>query len=358
MTLAKLDVSNVRNIESASIAISPRLNVILGPNGSGKTSLLEAIHILGRARSFRTTHTSHITRFNQDDLTVFGKLAPIPDFPDSTIGIRLGKHRREILLGGRKLQSSAELIRVFPVQIIQPSSSGLLDGGPRPRRQFLDWGAFHSDEAYLGTWRSYVRALTQRNALLRSGDLHGLDIWTRELSRYGTMVALARSAYAARLQPLFEAATHYLLSGLAFNLRLSSGWSDKLSLGEAVRNEISQDLRDGYTHSGPHKGDFLIQVNEKPSQQILSRGQIKLLVFALLLAQSHLLEASRTGGGCVLIDDFASELDADNRAKLLQFLHSRDSQIFITAADASLIDASVLCDASVFHMEHGKVTQF
>jgi len=355
MTLAKLDVSNVRNIETASIEPSPHLNFILGPNGSGKTSLLEAIHILGRARSFRSTQAGQVIRFQQEDLTVTGRVGEANDLPPVPIGVRLGRRKRDIVLAGRKLQTSAELIRAFPVLLIQPASSGLLEGAPKARRQFLDWGAFHLDPAFLEQWRGYARAFEQRNALLRSGEIRGIEVWNHELSRYGTIVALARAAYVERLLPYFHSATAHFLSDMSLELRISAGWDMQRHLDEVLREEIHADLRDGYTHAGPHKGDFSVQAEGRSAKNYLSRGQTKLLVFALLLAQAHLLEETLEAKGCVLVDDLASELDKDNRGKLLEFLLLRKTQFFITATDPQALEAGGLEDAAVFHVEHGQV---
>jgi DNA replication and repair protein RecF len=354
MSLVKLDATNIRNIESATLNPSPHLNVIVGPNGSGKTSLLEAIYILGRARSFRSTQASQVIRFEQEDLLVTGRVGQGRGLPPVPIGIQLGRRKREIMLAGAKLLTSAELIRTFPVLLIQPSSSNLLDGPPKIRRQFLDWGAFYLDSGFLEQWRGYARALNQRNALLRSGDCRNIETWNHELARYGTMLASARAAYAERLLPYFLAATQHFLGVAALELRLSLGWEAEKNLDEILREEIALDLRDGYTHAGPHKGDFSIYANKRSAKNYFSRGQSKLLVFALLLAQAHMLEESLEAKCTVLIDDLASELDRDNRARLLAFLQSRKSQFFITATDPLSLDAGDL-DTALFHVEQGRV---
>jgi len=357
MSLAKLDVSNVRNIEAASLSPSPRLNFILGPNGSGKTSLLEAVHILGRARSFRCTQAGQVIRFQQDDLTVTGTVTQADGLPPVPVGVKLGRRKREIALAGGRLQTSAELIRAFPVLLVQPASSSLLDGPPKARRQFLDWGAFHLDAGFLAHWRGYARALDQRNALLRAGSARGIEIWNHELSRYGTIVALARAAYAERLLPYFHAATAHFLGATPFELRTACGWGEEQALEDVLKEGIAQDLRDGHTRAGPHKGDFAIFSDGRSAKHYLSRGQMKLLVFALLLAQAHLLEEALGNQGCVLIDDLASELDQDNRGRLLQFLQQRQAQFFITATDPRLLEQTGSADAAMFHVEHGRLAR-
>jgi DNA replication and repair protein RecF len=356
MSLGKIEVSDVRNIQSASLDPSAHLNFIIGPNGSGKTSLLEAIHILGRARSFRSTQASQVIRFQQDCLMVAGRVSQGLGLPFVPVGVRLGKRKREIALAGASLRTSAELIRAFPVMLIQPASAGLLDGAPKARRQFLDWGAFYCDIDFLDNWRGYVRALNQRNALLRVGNGRNIEIWNHELSRYGTIVALARIAYIERLLPYFNAATQHFLPGWDFGLRTASGWNREKTLPEVLREELHLDMRDGHTHSGPHKGDFLLMADDRLARNYLSRGQMKLLVFALLLSQAHLLEDSLEAKGCVLIDDMASELDNGNRERLLQFLRQRQAQFFITATDPRLLEvAGATDDATMFHVEQGQV---
>jgi DNA replication and repair protein RecF len=260
-------------------------------------------------------------------------------------------------LAGSRPKTSAELIHAFPVLLIHPVSSGLLDGAPKARRQFLDWGAFHFDSSFLEHWRGYARALDQRNALLRTGSIRGIEIWSHELSRYGTIVAQSRGDYAERLLPFFHAATMHFLGDMVFELRSTAGWNTERSLEDVLSDDIAQDLRDGYTHAGPHKGDFTIASAGRSAKNYLSRGQIKLLVFALLLAQAQLLEETLGNKGCVLIDDLASELDQDNRAKLLQFLQQRQAQFFITATDPRIVEQAGLADAAVFHVEQGRLAR-
>lgn len=356
MSLVKIEARDVRNIEYAAIEPSPRLNFVVGPNASGKTSLLEAVYVLGRARSFRTSQVSQVIRFGQNGLMVTGKVVN-DTRPVIPIGVRITRGEREIHLGGRKIQSSAELISAFPLLVIQPSSSALLEGAPKYRRQFLDWGVFHLEESYLDCWRRYVRALGQRNTLLREKRLSDIELWNREVARYGTIMDGARDRYAERLKPFFLRSAAQFFEGFEFELHLQSGWNKNKTLEAALQEDVASDVRLGYTQSGPHKADFSISLDGRPARAYLSRGQMKLLVYSLLLAQSLLMEESADVSACVLIDDVASELDEDNKHKLLGFLRERRTQFFITATADRMIRDAVDDDAAVFHVEHGQVMQ-
>lgn len=353
MTLLRLDAADFRNFASASLAPSPRLNFLIGANASGKTSLLEAIYLLGRGRSFRTVRSQHLIRTGQSALTVGGRLAGPGARP---LGVKIQRGERELHLDGKVVGSSLELIRAFPVQVIHPASIELLEGAPKQRRQFLDWGAFHAEPTFLDPWRRYAKALTQRNLLLREQRAVDLPPWTHEVARYGKMVAASRSDYVARLNPLFSRVASVFLASGAFEIQIQNGWNSEDDLLETLNRDTAGDLRQGYTRAGPHKGEFALKVDGRPVRHLLSRGQAKLLVYALLLAQSELIEQNASATGCILIDDIASELDETHKARLLAYLGGRDIQCFVTATSRSLIEAGIdSSTAALFRVNQGHV---
>ena len=150
---------------------SPRINILHGDNGSGKTSLLEAIHLLGMARSFRSTRLNPVISHEQGSCTVFGQVE-LGEEQSSALGIsrdRSGEIR--IRINGQSVRSAAELAETLPLQLINPDSFRLLEGAPKLRRQFLDWGVFHVEPRFLQAWQRLQQALRQRNSWLRHGTL-------------------------------------------------------------------------------------------------------------------------------------------------------------------------------------------
>lgn len=356
MSLSRLEIQSLRNVETLALDAAPRLNFIVGANASGKTTVLEAIHLLSRARSFRTAQLGQLIRFGAPALTAAGLIRD-PSGTTYPLGIRIGRGEREIHLRGRAAQSSAELLRAFPVQIIQPASIALLEGPPRQRRQFLDLGVFHQEPAYLEHWRRFSQALSQRNVLLRDRRFDEIPPWTLEAARYGTMVTEARQRYVERLLPRFREVSGRFFPGLGFELRLLAGWDQNRPLAVALAEGLQTDARHGHTQAGPHKGDFSVTLDGRPVRAYFSRGQLKLLVYALLLAQARLIEATTGSLGCVLIDDVASELDPHNRDVLLDFLGESRSQCFITATGREMIERGLSEDAALWRMDAGRLIQ-
>jgi len=354
MALTRLEISRLRNIERATLDPSTHINVLIGDNGSGKTSVLEAVYLLGRGRSFRTTHASQIVQLQQSELVVTGVVHEEPG-PRTPLGVRLTRQERELLLAGQRVQSSAELVRAFPVLVIHPSSASLLDAPPKLRRQFLDWGVFHVEPSYLDNWRRYTKALNHRNALLKQRRPADLGPWNQEVARYGTMLAKARGQYLLRLQPHLDDVLRHFFSGCLVRIEHAQGWKPDRTLLQVLCNDLSPDLEYGYTQSGPHKGDFTVYVNDKLAKTYLSRGQAKLMVYALLLAQSNLLDRAAQPI-CLLIDDVASELDRNNRKMLLDLLLQRQAQCFVTAAHQDDVRFALADNATMFHVEHGRIS--
>ncbi|SIR12279.1 DNA replication and repair protein RecF [Aeromonas sp. RU39B] len=358
MTLHKLQVSQFRNIEQASLELSPGLNVLVGRNGSGKTSVLEAIHYLGLGRSFRTHLTGRVIRQGEKAFTLFARM----EHDGRSIPVGLSKDKggeTQLKIDGVPAKALAELAELLPVQLIHPDGFDLLTGGPQPRRAWLDWGLFHNEPGFLGVWGKVRRLIKQRNALLRTAsDYRQLAFWDQELSRLGEELSIMRGHYCQTISPLIRDMTADFLPEFDISLGFYRGWEKDTPLDQLLVAGFERDRTLGYTGVGPQKADVRLKANGVPAQDILSRGQLKLLVCAMRLAQGLFLR-EQSGRGCIfLIDDFASELDVEKRRLLAARLRECASQVFVTAIDieqlADMMDAS---ECRLFHVEQGKISE-
>lgn len=355
MYLQKLDIYHVRNIENATFLPSPAINFIFGHNASGKSSLLEAIYLLGRAKSFRSPSIRPVIQTGKSELIVAGRLLNRQGL-QTQLGIRSDGVKFDIRVNGEKKSARSELAYALPLQFIHPKSYTLLDGGAQLRREFVDWGVFNLANDFLPAWRNYKKALSQRNALLKQKQRTQVEVWNHELAQYGTIVADFRSNYMRQFLPVFSEIANQLLAIKSIAIKDFPGWAEERTLAQKLHDDLEKDLRDGFTHSGPHRADFKLYIDDVLAKDYVSRGQLKLLVLALKLAQVKLLILQHGQVSCLLIDDVASELDEVNKSKLLTFLSEMKTQVFLTATQRQAFGAIDVFDSKkMFHVEHGKI---
>jgi len=354
MSLQKLDIYFVRNILKSTIEPCSKINLITGENGSGKSSLLEAIFILGRARSFRTSNIKQVIQFEKNELIVSGQVKQ-PSSYLCHLGIQFDQKGTEIRVNKENCHKS-DLAYALPVLLIHPKSYLLIDGGPQIRREFLDWGVFNYSEDFLNNWRKFKKVLQQRNSLLKKRQTDQLNVWNTELVQYGTIVSNYRKAYLEKLEPVFFEICNFFLNIGKVELKYFSGWDKSESFLQSLVNDLSKDLRYGFTHSGPHRCDVSLMLDNRLAKNVVSRGQLKLLMLCLKLSQIKLINSHNNNSVCVLIDDLTAELDSQNKAKLMDYLSRLDCQVFMSTTELSNFgDLSQLENYKVFHVEHGDI---
>ena len=351
MYLTQLDIRQVRNLQDVKINPGKRCNYIFGANASGKTSVLEAIYLLSIARSFRTTHIKHVISHDSPSLQVFAR---INNNEESTpLGLERSVRKTRIRINGSDVKQVSELSALLPVQIINPDVHKLLEQGPKYRRQFIDWGVFHVEHNFLQAWQQYYRVLKQRNAALRrKQNKNNIILWDNQLIEHAKTITLSRENYLSGFLPIFDLYVEKLM-GLNVDIGYLRGWNIEQSFTETLESSFDKDMFKGFTTLGPHRADLEISYKGNLVQNCFSRGQQKLLVCAMRLAQiSHLKQASDQQS-ILLVDDLAAELDVEHRQKLIELLIDTQAQLFVTATEQNSFVLPPEIESKMFHVEHG-----
>ncbi len=348
MPLSQVRLQSFRCLAAVELELHAERNYLFGRNGAGKTSLLEAIYVLGRGRSFRTRQNRRLIRHGDAGFSVYGELGG--EVVKHRLGVALGEEGLKLRLDGEAAPGMATLAQILPVHVIEPSIHRLIEGGPGERRRFLDWGVFHVEPSYLDCWRRYRRILGQRNAALKQGQ--GVRDWDQGFIEAAAVVDEARRRYAEKLGAALAGLGEKLL-GSPVEIEYRSGGRSGLTLADALTASAKKDQTAGITHVGPHRADMAVNMGARGVREEVSRGEQKLVAAALILAQIRVSAADREHGGVLLVDDPAAELDQTALEGLLAVLEGLPAQLVLTGlSEARLPPAG---DFPVFHVEQGKV---
>lgn len=351
MPIDRLDIQHLRNLESARLTFTPGLNLITGLNASGKTSLLEAIALAVTGKSFRTTRIDQLVQHGRDEMLVVGEYRQADQH--YRVGLSRCAGKTQVKLNGAFVTRTTDLVDSLPLFVLTPQSHELLDSGPKMRRHYLDWGVFHVEHRYLDAWQRYHRILRQRNATLRQqASARAIQAWDGPLIENAEQIHGFRQGYLDRLQPWLHEYCKNLL-GLEVDIRYQAGWDIEVGLGPLLKAQLDKDLNRGFTSMGPHRADLKLKHAGKTVQSVFSRGQQKLLICAMTLAQMRVLERDCL----ILVDDLPAELDPQKRQALMHALQSTGAQIMVTATESGLIQDDAWPERKMFHVEHGKVRE-
>lgn len=357
--LSRLELTTFRNIDHIDLETADSLNLIYGENGSGKTSILEAIHLLSTGKSFRSALVDPLIKDGQSQAVIFART-----LDNDQIGLAKPRNQKhELKLNGAQQKNWDEVARLLPTLVLDSGSFQFLEGGPKARRRFLDWGVFHVEPTFVSHWRRSRQALAQRNRLLKSARIEEsqLRVWDQELVSSANEIDRYRQSYMDEILPDFNEIYACLAQKAeygALSIAYKRGWDAETSLREALIGSRAQDIKYGASQVGPHRADIEIRIGRRRALEVLSRGQQKLLICALKIAQGKLL-SKKIGRQCVyLVDDLPAELDTENRKRVLTQLHLLKSQLFLTSVekDALSIAPGEGVDMATFHVERGTIT--
>lgn len=357
MIFSRININNFRNLQQIELSPHPGFNYIVGANGSGKTSLLEAIFYLGHGRSFKSSVSNRIIQYEQPHLLLYGKI----NEKEHNWSVGLQKFRSgesKMRINGEDGNKIADLARLLPMQVISPEGLSLLNGGPLFRRAFIDWGLFHHHSAFFDNWRRLSRALKQRNAALTQvSNYSQLQAWDNEIAPLAEQISQWRNDYVIAISPEIQRCCKLFLPEIEIQISFYYGWDKERSYAELLAENFSRDRSLGYTFSGPQKADLRLKVNGMPVNDILSRGQLKLLMCALRLAQGEFLMQQKSRHCLFLLDDFASELDQDKRQRLAERLQTIGAQVFVTSIMAEQLGKLRDISHRLYEVKNGLLTE-
>lgn len=431
MFIKRLLINNFRNIESLDLEPCEGFNFICGANGSGKTSVLEAIYYLSLARSFRTNTYQYLIKQGSSGFNLFAKVQEqslkanqniasnnlMLDFQEASIeepeqyfsqpswipnsnffnsevssdlslncsispfSTSIGLSRSKgsdfvVKINSMPLYRLIDLLEHTCIQLIHPQGVELITNDAEGRRSFVDWGVYYSDLDFKSLWLKYRKILKQRNALLRRESYklggnkanvpHEVDIRTNlesaELTMWDdTLVTLSeqitekRLHYLKELQVVLSDLIRQFLPDFKLKFELNYGWDKSSDLRSILARNLEKERVLGYTMYGCHRADLKIKNNTVAAGATLSRGQLKMLVYAMRLAQGMLLK-QQTARSCIyLIDDLNSELDSNSQSVLLNTLVQCKHQVFISNIQQDLLIPKERSDYKVFSLDRGSL---
>ncbi|MCP4604969.1 MAG: DNA replication/repair protein RecF [Proteobacteria bacterium] len=352
--LNELKINNFRNIEKIAISPHQRFNIVSGCNGMGKTNLLEAIYLLGALRSFRTTVRKDLIRYDAEEAYIKGVFAGAAAGLCCEISIE--RQKRRVRVDGKSISARGGHFRSLPMVLFHPATMGLVQGGPDARRRFLDRALFQAEPEYPSVHQDYMRALANRNKLLKKSPLdhRAVASFDPQLAGLGARIVQKRALFIDRFKPFYQEAFEEISTGLStrvFYRPKVEGGEDEIL--EALNQRLNLDTIRGFTSMGPHADDIGIEVSGRSARNFASQGQQRMIALSLKIAETNVLAESTGRVPIMLLDDVSSELDRERNKQLFDFLACVGGQVFITTThlDHILIEG----ERSDFLMREGTV---
>jgi len=350
MSISQLSLTNFRNLKSVTLDFHSEINLIVGANGSGKTSLLEAIHVLCQACSFRTHQLKQCIAHDEAGFLLFGR------FSGYKAGVSKTDQALQIKLDGEPIRKRSSLVSKTPINIVNTDSFELITGAPQHRRKYIDWCLFHVEHQYAEHWVEFKHALRQRNQILKTRqDLNLLDYWNDYLVKPSLAIHRYRKQYTRLISKQLAGQLPVLLADFNITLDYVQGWPKNLELNKCLEDNRSRDIKFGYTGYGIHRDNLQLLADGLPVAQVLSRGQLKKLCLALIVSTLKIVREKSDKRIILLIDDLHSELDESSQQSVYRQLMDIDLQLIISNIEKQLPDVFEGKEYKMFHVEHGMI---
>lgn len=352
MEIKKITITDFRVLKDIQLELSSGLNLITGANGMGKTSILEAVYVLGRGRSFRNRSAGHFIREDCKQTLVSAQLENSSN-QFIQLGLERGKKHIRVRKNAADLKRRSELIRTLPLIIITPQSHQLIEGSPEIRRKFIDHSMFHVEHSYHSLLSLYTRILKQRNAALKHGQQKVALSFNQALIDAGNKLTDTRADYFKSVKTYLSLVLGELNATFEIDIKYKTGWPEGISFSDALDKKLEQDFKYQTTSVGPHRADLSFLVDETLAETRLSRGQQKLLIYALNIALVKFNQTLGVENPILLVDDIGAEFDDKNANLLIALLQTLNIQVVATAIQS--YDLPETASNRMFHVEHGEI---
>ncbi len=367
MKLLSVRYERFRNLGALTLTPSAKTTIAVGPNGQGKTNLLEGLYFLSTLKPLRASRLAELIQFGQADAVVQGRF--LLQGAERDIAVRVEGKTRTALVDGKAASSLSSYFGGVSVVAFTPDDLAVVKGGPDGRRAFLDRAVFNRFPGYLTESRDYARALKGRNRLLKDGaSAAQVGAWDEALARFGAKLFVRRRALldevAPKAQAAFERITRlqaparfgYGASGLS---GLDFQGADEAALAQALHDALvartPKDRERGFTSVGPHTDDLELFLGDAAARAYASQGQARALVLAWKVAEIENLAQANGFLPLLLLDDVSSELDPERNAFLMQYLVDLGAQALLSTTDAALVQRAAGPDTVWWQVEAGQV---
>ncbi|KAA0452062.1 MAG: DNA replication and repair protein RecF [Candidatus Thioglobus sp.] len=356
----KLSIHQFRNLTTQFISPCAGINLFISDNAQGKTNLIEAIYYLGHNRSFKTKILKEIINFEADSFQLGAEV------DKNKIKLEKSKTITKISINQQKVGNSSKLSQLLPIQIITPDKGFVVNGIPKNKRSYLDWGVFHVKPKAAKTFKTYNKTLKNINILLAKKQADELDFWFLELAKSAAIINKNRVEYLQQLKKTMFSEKIKNLDKLIdstdkFDYKFSSGWPkevdklDEQSIYQHLKTHKQHLLHTKYLNYGSHKANIFFTFGNR-SECFFSRGEQKTLSIIFWLTQVVML-VDLGIKPIILIDDLSSELDDDKVNTILQHLQLLNVQTFMTDISHNLAIEQINPATAIFKINQGEITQ-
>ena len=345
MPLERLHLNNFRLFKDNLFEFGDGANLILGKNGTGKTSILAAINVLFSGNSFRTKETKACINSDSSFFLVSG----MGTVSGKNLTLNVENKFDQRIKSQRKLES--RVVRkeeLSYMQVILAKHLRMIEGEPEIRRDHFNELMFHVKPSSKALHSKYSKALKQRNKALKGGlSQKEISLWSGELSSIGLDLSMEQYSFFKEYKEEVKNYLEDVTSRGSFkflkdtSISFTKGWERSLKLSDSLKSSLDKDRALGYTSKGPHRMDFTFSIKKKKAAAQLSRGQLKILILLTFLSNLNLLDGPNSRESILLIDDLGSELDITNLTEILKEILRLKNQIILTGIEGEEMHASI-----------------